>query len=334
MKKIYLISNDKIWFSNKKYTSNNDLNNIATCLNKDYDLNLVCRKSSKKQNFQLVENLKHCEFNKIIEKKMNVLLVSISPYNFFVLFYLLLIKRVDLKGFVYLRSDGFLEYKFRYGAIGYFVYYIMFLLIKKKLKILSCSKNFTNVDVTNVLHPSQLDSIWLKEPNFIEKYKTDFLYVGRFKKDKGSYYLVNIFQNFLKDYNLTIVGNDKKSIPSKFFSNNIRYENSISDINELIKVYDTSKIFILPSYIEGFPKVISEALARLKPVIIFEEISYVINDREGIFVCKRNKESLRETIDLILNDYEKIQKKIKQNFFYTKDNFKKELLISIENDLK
>jgi len=108
----------------------------------------------------------------------------------------------------------------------------------------------------------------------------------------------------------------------------------INHINELIKVYDTSKIFILPSYIEGFPKVISEALARQKPIIIFEEISYVINGREGIFVCKREKESLRKTIDLILNDYEKIQKKIKQNFFYTKDNFNKELLTSIENDLK
>ena len=44
MKKIYLISNDKIWFSDKRYTSNNDLNNIITCLNKNYDLNLLCKK--------------------------------------------------------------------------------------------------------------------------------------------------------------------------------------------------------------------------------------------------------------------------------------------------
>ena len=334
MKKIYLITNDKIWLSKTKYTSNNDLNNIITCLNKNYELNLVCRESNEKLNFSLDNKFKYFKFNEIKEKKMNIFLLSITPYNFFVLFYFLLIKRINLSGFVFLRSDGFLEYKYRYGPIGYYIYQFMFFLIKKKLKILSCSKNFTNVDVKSVLHPSELDSIWLEEPNAIEKYRTDFLYVGRFKKDKGSHYLVSIFQTFLKDYNLTIVGNDKKSIPSKFFSNNIRYENSIADINELIKVYDTSKIFILPSYIEGFPKVISEALARQKPIIIFEEISYVINGREGIFVCKREKESLRKTIDLILNDYEKIQKKIKQNFFYTKDNFNKELLTSIENDLK
>ena len=47
MKKIYLISNDKIWFSNKKFTSNNDLNNIITCLNEKYNLNLICRKVKK-----------------------------------------------------------------------------------------------------------------------------------------------------------------------------------------------------------------------------------------------------------------------------------------------
>tara|TARA_B100000989_G_scaffold298689_2_gene289143 strand:+ start:1916 stop:2920 length:1005 start_codon:yes stop_codon:yes gene_type:complete len=334
MKKIYLITNDKIWLSEKKYTSNNDLNNIISCLNTNYELNLVCRKSKKKLNFSLNSRFNYFKFNQIKEKKINIFLLSITPFNFFVLFYFLLIKRINFKGFVYLRSDGFLEYKYKYGLLGYYIYYLMFFLIKKKLKILSCSKNFTNVNVKNVLHPSELDLIWLKESNVIQKYKTDFLYVGRFKKEKGSHYLVNIFQTFLKDYNLTIVGNDKKSIPSKFFSDNIKYKNSITDINELIKVYDTSKIFILPSYTEGFPKVISEALARLKPVIIFEEINYVINGREGIFVCKREMENLRKTIDLILGDYDKIQKKIKQNFFYTKDNFKKELLISIENDLK
>ena len=37
MKKIYLITNDKIWFSSKRYTSNNDLNNIV--LN---DLSIEC----------------------------------------------------------------------------------------------------------------------------------------------------------------------------------------------------------------------------------------------------------------------------------------------------
>ena len=333
MKKIYLVSNDKIWFSKKRYTSSNDLNNIITCLNKNYDINLICRNSFKKFNFQLDENFKHFKFNKILEKKINILLISITPYNFFVLFYLSIIKKVDIKGFVYLRSDGFLEYKYRYGLLGYLFYYLMFYFITKKLKIISCSNNFTKVQSDTIVHPSELNSIWFDRKNSEKQYHTDFLYVGRFKKDKGSFYLVKIFKNILKNYNLTIVGNDKKSIPEKYIAKNINYKESVSNINELIKVYDSTKIFILPSFIEGFPKVISESLARLRPVIIFKEIQYVVNEREGIFVCKRDEKSLIDTITFILKNYTDIQKKIEHNYFYTKENFKKEILTLIQNEL-
>ncbi len=329
MKKIYLISNDKIWFSNKNYTSNNDLNNIITCLNKKYEVNLICRKSSTKLDFELTKNLKYLNLKKITEKKINIFLVSITPYIFFVFFYLTFIKRIDLKGFVYLRSDGFLEYKYRYGFFGYFFYYLMFSIIKKNLKIISCSKNFTNVNVKQIIHPSELDDNWFKKNDIEQKYETDFLYVGRFKRDKGAIYLAELFKNILVEYNLKIVGTDKLNIPKKFYSKNIDYIDSISDVNDLINIYDSSKIFILPSYIEGFPKVISEALARLKPIIIFDEINYVVNGRYGIFVCNRNEKSLRENINYILNNYSEIQDKIKNNYFYTKKNFAKELLESL-----
>ena len=45
MKKLYLISNDKIRFSKKNYTSNNDLDNILSCFKKKYNIELICRKS-------------------------------------------------------------------------------------------------------------------------------------------------------------------------------------------------------------------------------------------------------------------------------------------------
>ena len=44
MKKLFLVSNDKIWASKNNYTSNNDLNNIVSCLSKEFDLHLICRK--------------------------------------------------------------------------------------------------------------------------------------------------------------------------------------------------------------------------------------------------------------------------------------------------
>ena len=134
MKKVYLISNDKVWFSSKRFTSNNDLNNIITCLNKNYNLNLVCRKSNKKLNFPLDKKFNHYSFDEINEKKINIFLISITPYNFFVFLYLLFIKKLDLSGVVYLRSDGFFEYKIKYGFLGYYIYSLMFFFIKKKIE--------------------------------------------------------------------------------------------------------------------------------------------------------------------------------------------------------
>ena len=332
MKKIYLISNDKIWISDKNYTSSNDLDNIITCLNDEYDVNLVCRKSVKELRFQLNDKFNFCQLKNINERNINILLISVTPFNFFSLLYLIFIKRVKLKGFVYLRSDGFLEYKYRFGLAGYYFYYIMFSIIKRYLKILSCSNNFTKVKVKKLLHPSELNTKWFAKDKPIKNIKIDFLYVGRFKKDKGTFYLVDMFKNYLRDYNLTIVGNDKSLISKKYYSDNINYKNSISNIDELIEIYDSSKVFILPSFIEGFPKVISESLARLKPIIIFEEIEYVINERKGIFVCKRNEKDLRKTFNYILKNYSDIQRQIEKNYFYTKDNFKKEFLTSLKYD--
>jgi len=74
-------------------------------------------------------------------------------------------------------------------------------------------------------------------------------------------------------------------------------------------------------------------LSRLKPIIIFEDIKYVVNNRKGIFVCKRDEKSLRKTINYIFKNYKVIQKEIKKSYFFTKDNFKKELLMIIKNEL-
>ena len=155
MKKLYLLSNDQVWLSKKNYTSNNDLDNIISCLNKNYDLRLICRKSKKKLNFPIKNKIKHCNFNKISDQNLKILLISISPYNFFVLIYLIFFKKLSLEGYVYLRSDGFLEYKYRYGFLGYYFYFLMFFFIKKYLKIISCSKNFTNVNVKKIIHPDR-----------------------------------------------------------------------------------------------------------------------------------------------------------------------------------
>ena len=89
----------------------------------------------------------------------------------------------------------------------------------------------------------------------------------------------------------------------------------------LIKFYDDHNIFILPSYTEGHPMVLLEALARLRPVIIFRDIEHVVGDKNGIFVAERNSNSFLEQINYIKKNYKKIQEDMKKNKLPTKEEF-------------
>ena len=58
--------------------------------------------------------------------------------------------------------------------------------------------------------------------------------------------------------------------------------------------------------------VLLEALARRRPVVIFDEIKHVIGDKKGIFVTKRNFLSFLGTLNNIKKNYKKIQKDMKK----------------------
>ena len=85
MKNLHLVSNDKIWLSKNFFTSNNDLDTIISCLVKDYNIRLINRISKKKLKFKIKNKFDFCDLKNVQEKKINLLMISISPYNFFVL---------------------------------------------------------------------------------------------------------------------------------------------------------------------------------------------------------------------------------------------------------
>ena len=77
----------------------------------------------------------------------------------------------------------------------------------------------------------------------------------------------------------------------------------------------------MPSFTEAHPKALYESLARERPVILFEEISHVTQDKQGVFITKRNVESLTKTISFIMDNYTTIQNSMKKNILPTKQNF-------------
>ena len=142
--------------------------------------------------------------------------------------------------------------------------------------------------------------------------------MGRIKVEKGVFSLFKIFDEITDDVELTIVGNTEDL---KTNNKKINFFGFKENISALIKTYDNHNITILPSFTEAHPKVVDESLARGRPVIIFEEINHIIQNRQGIFVSKRNAKSLLETIKFIMGNYSNIRKNMEKNKLPTKQEF-------------
>jgi glycosyltransferase involved in cell wall biosynthesis len=207
----------------------------------------------------------------------------------------------------------------------------MFYIFTKKVKIISCTSTLSKGKPFHLVKPSEIDSDWFTDRNFKKNSKIKILYIGRLKIEKGIFNLIDLLKNIDDgNINLSIVG--EKSDLIKNFINRIDFIDYVSEKKKLIKLYDTHDILILPSYTEAHPKVLDEALSRLKPVIIFDDIKHVINGRLGVFCTERESHKLKETIYFIINNYQEIRNDIKKNILPTKEYFIDNLVSIINNN--
>ena len=140
--------------------------------------------------------------------------------------------------------------------------------------------------------------------------------------EKGIFQFIDMLNEIKFDYELSIVGDCKNQSISK---KNIKYLGYVASQETLINIYDNHNIMVLPSFTEASPYVVDESLVRKRPVIIFDDISYIVRGKIGIFVSKRNVDSFSETVNYIMKNYLEIQKKMEKNVLPTKENMIKQI---------
>ena len=209
----------------------------------------------------------------------------------------------------------------------------MFTIVSSKAKLISCRSHILRGKKGKVVSPSQLNNNWFNLHKDPDLNKIRLLYVGRIKKEKGIFSLFNILKDIKKDFNMTVVCAEKH-ITYKNDQKNIKFIKFENKNDSIIKMYDDHNIFILPSFTEGHPQVLDEALSRLRPVIIFDDISHVVGNRKGVFIAKRSADSLCNVVDHIIDNYKVIQKKISQNTFPTKENFLNDMSLILKENNK
>lgn len=163
------------------------------------------------------------------------------------------------------------------------------------------------VDIYNRFNPIKINednAIDLKRNFRVNEKDIVFAFIGRLVREKGVYELIEAFNQVCKstqNVKLLLIGGLLESERDKEIQNtmdewkenkNIIFTGIRSDVNNLLAISD---VFILPSYREGLPRSIIEAMAMKKPVIATnirgcrEE---VIHNRTGYLVEKQNAEEI------------------------------------------
>jgi glycosyltransferase involved in cell wall biosynthesis len=169
----------------------------------------------------------------------------------------------------------------------------------KTLEPLCRSKSF--------LIESEGIDIRIFNPSFCKDTKKNvftFLFVGRLLKDKGVYELIQAFKR-LKQENpelkLIIVGSPDEGNPNSIREEGV--ENWVKDgliewygfQEDVRPFYCLADCVVLPSYREGVPKVLLEAMAMEKPVITTDSVgcrNVCVDGVNGFLVKPKDVESL------------------------------------------
>jgi glycosyltransferase involved in cell wall biosynthesis len=340
MKELYVIVNDRFYKNKFFFCENKDIQSILNYLSTIYNLTVFSRyskffnpfklnKITNVLNFRFIETFNFINFFVNLKRnKKKVLIISITPFNFIIFIFFKFF--FNCKFYLYLRSDGYEEYRTILGKEYVPLYHFMFKYITKYCEVISCHKRLYNKNC-HILYPSELTLNWKKgiKKNYFKNNTINILYVGRFKIEKGIFSLLDIFLELPQNIKLTLVGSGDLI---ELKNNRIKIVKFVNNDDELIKYYDSTNIFILPSFTEAYPKVINESLSRMRPVIVFDEINYVIDNRYGIFAVKRNANELKKIIDFIKINNRLIFNKMKNNKLSQKISFLKNLERIISKD--
>ena len=204
---------------------------------------------------------------------------------------------------------------------------------QKKILFEMGYKNEVYIETTafedNMIKNFDINSIKKKYSN-IEKSKIRILFLSRIEKVKGIFELIDAFQiiNKTHDFELIIAGdglvkNDVKKEVIRKNIDNIEFIGFVED-NDKIETFLDSHIYILPSYSEGMPCSVIEAMAMGLPVLVTEVgglVDFFRNGINGFFIEKYNPNSIIEGINKLLVDKRLLIEMALYNHDYALKNF-------------
>jgi len=174
------------------------------------------------------------------------------------------------------------------------------------------------------------------KPQSLEK-KYDVVFSGRLVKNKGIILLLEATKKLKiqnPNFKLIIIGSGplgnkiKRYIKKHRLEENVEFAGWLSSIEDVAKVYNQSKIFVMPSFNEGGPRVNLEAMNCKLPVITTKVgvMLDIIKDGENGLFVDWTVDDISEKIILLLKD-ENLRKKIAENGYKLAQQFERKKAI-------
>ncbi|MDP4183033.1 MAG: glycosyltransferase family 4 protein [Bacillota bacterium] len=221
-------------------------------------------------------------------------------------------------------------------------------LLNRVNKVIILSESFKSY-FSRYVKSEKLEVIYNPCPFVAEQYtkrsnnKLKLLFVGRIWHDKGAYDLLEAIKLIdSKDLTVQLFGDGEV----KKFTDLVKAEglDDIIKVNpwvsqkELLKLYDSSDLLVLPSYAEGLPMSVLEAMGRGLPVIatVVGGIPEAVSDGQNGYLIKPGDTlDLKTKIEIFLNNPELCTQMGKKSLEIAKEKFsipviKKKLLLTYE----
>jgi len=146
--------------------------------------------------------------------------------------------------------------------------------------------------------------------------------VGRLVESKGILDIIRGFKEYPTDAELHIVGSGPLHEKVKDISGgNIVYRGRVDSVEEYFKHADC---YVLPSYHEGFPTTVLEAMAAKTPTVVTDLPAFEGNFEDGeetMIFEPGDVEGMMEKINRVLEDTSLRKGLIKKAFLKVKENY-------------
>ncbi len=277
-------------------------------------------------------------FKLIFNRDIKIIHIQASQNGSFcrktIVFYLskLFAKKVIL----HIHSDSFDSF---YSNSNYVIKKIIISVLKGSDLILALSEIWQ--DKINKIAPNTNiivlhNPVNIKECNHKKSEKCNILFMGRLGKRKGIYDIIKAAK-YIKSPNIVIniygdgdITKFKNFVTDNNLQDRIKINGWVSG-TEKEKVFKDSNVLILPSYNEGLPISILEAMAYGLPVIstpVGGIPEAVINDVNGFLIQAGDFEALAEKIDVLAGNKQLAQTMGQESYRIAKEKFDTNVIIS------